>query len=115
MAVIARGAVPVPPEAARETVNVPALGGDVLVVELMLDARLDFDQVLRENKRTGRAGVHAMVPHLLAVSVVLEDGEPLYSVQQWRTFGARNRNAAIDLFNVAMRLSGFNEADNAKN
>ena len=112
MAVIKRGSVTAPPEPARQVVTVEALGGDVIVTELMLDGRLDFEATLRDSKRTS---VHAMVPHLLAVAVVLEDGEPLYSVQQWRSFGAKNRDVTIDLFNVAMRLSGFDGANNAKN
>lgn len=115
MPVLKREAVQPPPDLAREEATVAGLDGAVIVTELTLDARLDFDALLREKATGAKRAVHAMVPHLLAVAVVLEDGEPLYTVAQWRAFGGRHRDAAIELFNVAMRLSGFNGDEPAKN
>ena len=115
MAMIQRAAVPAVPALAREVMPVPELGGDVIVQELTLDARLDFERALRGS---ARRGVMAMVPHLLAATVVLEDGEPLYTVDEWRAFGARNparKDAAVGLFNTAMRLSGFDGEAAKKN
>lgn len=115
MAVLTREAVPEPVPLAREVVPVAALGGDVILTELMLDARLDFEDAITDTKgkTTGKAGVNAMVPQLLALAVVLEDGQPLYTVAQWRAFGAKHRDEAIGLFNAAMRLNGFGGAGEA--
>ncbi len=108
MATIKRSEAPQPAELAREVVAVAALGGDVLVCELGLEARLEFDEALRKQGGDGKqSNVYAMVPLLLAASVSDADELPLYTVDQWRKFGARNRIQAIELFNVAMRLSGF--------
>lgn len=125
MATLKRGAAPALAPLASELVAVQALGGSVLVRELSLEARLDFERALRARKPAAAvaeqdaadevADVHAMVPHLLAVTVLLDDGAPLYSVQEWRAFGARNIEAAVGLFNTAMRLSGFNADENQKN
>lgn len=113
MGLLKRSSVAAPPPLAREVVQVPALGGDVVVVELSLQARLDFERVLRDHR--GVADVHAMVPHLLAATVRIDGDEPLYSVEQWQAFGARHSAVAIELFNAAMRLSGFNGEDETKN
>lgn len=128
MALIQRAAVPTVADLHRETVTVSALGGDVLVSELSLEDRLEFEELLREDSRTKaeKAGTKAdkpatkartmlMVPHLLARTVLAADGEPLFTVEQWRAWGARNRDAAIELFNTAMRVSGFNGDDAKKN
>ncbi len=139
MAVLKRGAIPAPPALAREIVAVPSLGGDVIVVELMLEDRLEFDNALAAQRR-GRGGVFAFIPQLLAMAVLVEDDPakpppavaaaappavdepaeppvevPLYTAAQWRTWGARNRDAAVDLFNRAMKLSGLDADHNAKN
>jgi hypothetical protein len=126
MALIKREAVPAQLDLQRETVSVQALGGDVVVTELSLSDRLDFEATLRGPapanakadkpvKLPPRKSVHTMVPHLLALTVLDGDDEPVLDVKGWQAFGARNRDAAIELFNVAMRLSGFNGTDNAKN
>lgn len=115
MALLKRADVSAPLELAREVISVPALGGDVAVVELDLGARLEFEAMVANTRKTDKALVIAMVPQLLAISVVGEEGEPLFTVKQWQAFGARNRDAAIELFNAAMRLSGFDAAENAKN
>ena len=134
MAVVTRETVAEQPDLQRETVPVPSLGGEVIVTELSLSDRLDFEQVLREDfdpqaeatgvspagqkprgKGASRRSVHAMVPQLLAITVLDAQDRPLFTAKEWQAFGARNRDAAIELFNVAMRLSGFNGDDSAKN
>lgn len=112
MALIKREAVSQQADLQRETVPVPALGGDVVVTELGLDDRLDFEKVLRDG---AKRSLHALVPHLLAAAVLDADDVPVFDVKQWRAWGARNRDAAIGLFNTAMRLSGFDGNENAKN
>jgi hypothetical protein len=136
MALVNRSAVAGQLELRREVVSVPALGGDVIVTEMTLTDRLDFDQVLRGDfkaeaepgeppsspaeatpkaARSPRRSVHAMVPQLLACTVLGDGDEPLLSVDEWQAFGARNRSVAIQLANVAFRLNGFDGGANEKN
>lgn len=115
MALVKRSELSVPLELAREVIAVPALGGEVAVVELDLGGRLEFEAQLAATRKSGKGLVSAMVPQLLAMTVVGEEGEPLFDVKQWQAFGARHRDTAIELFNAAMRLSGFDAAENAKN
>lgn len=133
MALLNPAAVSEQPELRREVVAVPALGGDVLVVELTLTGRLDFEKVLRDDfeseaqpaaspsevkaadERPSRRSVHAIVPHLLAATVLGAGDAPLMGLAQWQRFGARHKSVAIQLANVAFRLNGFDADDNAKN
>jgi hypothetical protein len=133
MAFANRAAIAAQLELRREVVSVPALGGDVTVTEMPLSDRLDFDNVLRGDfkaegepsdpptdakpkaARASRRSVHAIVPQLLAITVLGEGDEPLLSVQEWQAFGTRNKSVAIQLANVAFRLNGFDGEDNAKN
>lgn len=115
MAVISREAVAAPAELAREVVPVEALGGDVIVTELSLDQRLDFEDAVRRVHAKPGATQHALVPHLLARAVVLDDGAPLYTLQQWQTWGARHKAASLQLFLTAMRLSGLDAGEAEKN
>jgi hypothetical protein len=114
-------------ELKRETVSVPALRGDVVLTELSLEQRLDFDKVLRgDGNAEAKPGIppsaakakaapasrrsdYALVPELLAMAVLAADDAPLFTVQQWRVFGARNKLITVQLFNAAMRLSGLGD------
>lgn len=89
----------------KETVDVPELGGEVVVCGLLLDPLL---------KRNGLSG-GALVLHTLAAAVVLEDGAPLFTYEQWDVWAAQHPEAAIRLFDVAQRLNGLNAQANAKN
>jgi hypothetical protein len=113
MPLVKPAAVSPPQFLAREVVPVPELGEDaeVLVVELSLAGRLEFEDALR----TPRASTHDLVPRLLALSVLGEADVPLFSVEQWQAWGARHRDRSVQLFNVAMRVSGLNAADAEKN
>lgn len=123
MALIDRNNVPAP-VVPQETVPMPSLGGDVLVRGLLLDQRLQFGATQRElNKvREGetqeqaweRAGTEA-VPLLLALTVVLQDGLPMWAPSQWQAHGATHHGECMDLFNTAWRLSGFDGGAAAKN
>ena len=117
MALVKRSALSVPLELAREVIQVDALGGEVAVVELDLGARLAFEDALVATRKRGQDGdlVGDLVPQLLAVSVVGEEGVPLLDVKQWRVFGGRHPAVAVELFNAAMRLSGLDGAEHKKN
>jgi len=99
----------------KETVEVPALGGEVVVRGLLLSERLELSTVQRKlgeplpgeliEDAKRRAGAR-LVPITLARAVVLSDGEPMWSATQWEQFGSQHFDAAWQLFDVAMRLSG---------
>lgn len=103
----------------------PALGGEVIVREMLLDEKL-LNTTLQNAERvptTGeseqeartRAGV-AMVSRVLAWCVIQPgDGAPLMSRQQWREFGGSNLSEAMAAFNAALRLSGFDLEEVEKN
>ncbi len=123
MTVLERGAVPAP-VLPKETTTVEKLGGDVVVRGLLLSERLHLS-ALQSNLRTPlpgeteeqarlRAGM-VMVPRMLEVSVVLNDGQPVYTAKQWEEFGATNEAEALRLFSIALRLAGRDLEAAAKN
>ena len=93
----------VAPTLPRETVPVPALGGDVVVRGLRLSERLAMSMNVTQAER------FRMVPVLLALCVVDAAGDPVVSEDQWEDFGAVHLDAAMTLFDVAKRLSGMDE------
>lgn len=115
MALIKRGDLAAAPELRREIVAVEALGGDVAVVELGLAERLDFEKTLASAKLSKRSVTNALMGQMLASCVLDAEDEPIYDAKEWQAWGARNRNAAVQLFNVAFRLSGFDGNENSKN
>lgn len=108
----------------KETVEVPALGGEVVVRGLLLSERLEISAMRRslgmplpgetEAEADSRAAARSL-PVLLARTVVLADGNPLWTVEQWEQFGAVHSGDALHLFDVAMRLAGFNAEATEKN
>jgi len=127
MAVIKRGQVPAP-TLPKETVEVEALGGDVVVRGLLLTERLDLEARIAQQrlaaiqakadgkvKDDGPTAGDLAVPMLLARCVLDADSLELWSEEQWQAFGCRHQEQALQLFNVAWRLSGFKQDDAAKN
>ena len=117
MAVIKRGevAAPVLP---KETIEAPALGGEVVVRGLLLSERLAIQKritTLSKQQADGAGDVHAILPVLLAICVLDADGFPVFDHDQWQAFGASHASQAIALFNAAWRLSGFDVEAEAKN
>jgi hypothetical protein len=123
MALIERNQVKAP-SLPRETVAVPALGGDVIVRGLLLSERMQLSSLNAElaepapgetePQARSRAGGH-VVAFTLARAVELADGKPLFSHEQWDAFGAEHPEAAIDLFDRARFLGGQNPEAAAKN
>lgn len=85
------------PALPKETVDVPALGGEVVVRGLLLSERLEW---------AGNAGF-AQVAKALATCVTLDDGKPALTAEEWEAFGGAHLEAAIDLFQIVKRLSGL--------
>ncbi len=117
MAVIKRASV-VAPTVPKETVQVDALGGEVVVRGLLLSERMAVQKkivTLRKAEATDEGNVHAILPVLLALCVLDADGLPLFTHDEWQAFGARHPAQAVGLFNTAWTLSGFDADAEAKN
>lgn len=87
----------------KRAVDVPELGGEVIVRGLLLKDRLALIDMSSADKTHGME----RVSKTLAATVVDPDGQPLLTVEEWEEFGAENFAAAMNLFGVAMELSGF--------
>lgn len=111
----------------KETVDVPALGGEVVVCGLLLSDRLALSALQADlatppegaseadaEQAQRRAGAQ-IVFHTLARCVVLADDKPLYSPAEWDHFGAAHPEAVLGLYRKARALSGQDEAQNEKN
>jgi hypothetical protein len=123
MALIERNQVKAP-SLPRETVAVPAMGGDVIVRGLLLSERLELSgfhaRLVKpldgesEEQARSRAGGH-LVSFTLARAVELADGKPLFSQAEWDTFGAEHGEAVLGLFQRANLLGGQDIEAAAKN
>lgn len=95
----------------KEATEVPAIGGEVIVRAMLLSDRMaiwDMSKA-RDGETAEQARVRGesrIVADTLARSVVLDDGEPLWSSKEWDEFAATNPSEALRLFNIANRLSG---------
>jgi len=107
----------------RSTEPAPEIGGDVVVQGMDMPQMLEFTAARRrlgqpqEGETEEQAAERTsgeMLPRLLAVCVLAEDGLPVYSVAQWRAFGARHPDRAVALWEVAIRLSGQAPDDEKK-
>lgn len=82
----------------KETVPVPALGGDVVVRGLMLSERLGLYA-----SRAGRDGKALLdVPEILALCASRRRWLAVFDVTEWDAFGIKHGEAALQLFNVAL-------------
>jgi hypothetical protein len=119
MAVLKRGEVAAP-TLPKQTVEVSALGGEVIVQGLLLTQRLAVQGKIAALSKGATelddsAALHAVLPMLLALCVVDAEGAQFFTPDQWEVFGASHQGSAIELFNIAWRLSGFAQAEVAKN
>lgn len=95
------------PTLPKQTVDVPELGGEVVVRGLLLKDRL----ALFADADAGQA----QVSKLLAATVVDADNEPVYTAAQWEEFGAAHFAASLRLFDVSRKLSGLDAEAAEKN
>jgi hypothetical protein len=106
MAILKKSQIPAP-VLPTEAVEVPELGGEVIVRGLLLKDRL----ALYLDNENG----HANLSKLLAATVRDGDGLPVFNVDEWEVFGTSNFGAVVKLFNVARRLSGLDAEVAEKN
>jgi hypothetical protein len=100
------------PPLPKRTVDVPEMGGEVVVRGLLLTDRLNLGGMVAN-------GVDKeIMARTLACTVTDANGAPIWTEAQWEQFGAVEFNAAVRLFMVAQELSGLTatvEGDPAKN
>lgn len=104
----------------KQSVEVEPLGGEVVVRGLLLVELLGVQQRIATLHQAAGGGDHAasvseIVPDVLALCVLDADGVSLFSRAEWQIFGGQHQAAALNLFNVAWRLSGMDRAGTAKN
>lgn len=99
----------------KETVTVPGLDGDVIVRGLMLTERISLESQIQSVVADGEDAAQLIVPRLLALTVLDKTEQPVFTSEQWQSFGSVYYVDACALFNVAMKLSGFNKAADIKN
>jgi hypothetical protein len=120
--ILKRGDVPAP-VLKRETHPMPSLGGSVIVSGLLLadvltlaspSSATEVQPGESEGDAMKRIGAHA-VAATLAKCVLLEDGKPMWTPEQWSIHGATHPGEVIALYQVAQRLNGGNGETAAKN
>lgn len=106
------------PELPFEDVDCPPLGGQVRVRALMLHDRLGMEARLSAVGKLADAPEstrYKVIADMLAISVVDAKDQPVFSVHRWGIFGTQHAALALELFNVAWRLSGMSGEDTKKN
>lgn len=105
MAVINKSNIarPVPP---KEVLDVPELGGEVIVRGLLLSERVRILQAAATSSLS--------ISELLACTVIDAENESVFNVEEWEAFGANHFTVALDLFNKAKHLSGLDAETNQK-
>lgn len=109
-----------PPVLPKETTDSAAIGGEVIVRGLLMSDRMALWALAkpREGETEEQASARAaagMVPEMLARTVVLADGKPLWTAQQWDEFAASNSTEALRIFSIADKLSGGDSKEIEKN
>ena len=95
----------------KETVDVPELGGEVVVRGLLFSERMS----LLADAARGNGKAFADIPTLLAQVVLDGDEQPVFTAAEWELFGAKNLEPVLVLFKVARRLSGLDMEAAEKN
>lgn len=112
------------PTVPQEQIDVPELGGAVIVRGMLLSERMAFSTwrtkaatpAPGETKESAEERVGPQTfARMLSVAVVDADQQPVFDASQWERFGANHGARAMELFNAAFRLSGFDEEETAKN
>lgn len=100
-----------------EAVDVPPIGGIVLVRGLDMPQTMAFSAARRratqpvgteDQAQAAERAAGELVPLLLSMSVVLDDGLPVYSLAEWQAFGGRHPGDMLRLWERAIALSGQN-------
>ena len=88
-----------PPSLAKRTVELPELGGEVVVRGMTLAERLVFGTAEPGADRYGA------IAQVLGWCVISADGQPLMTREEWEAFGSCHLEACLRLFAVTQDLS----------
>ena len=91
-----------------QTVEVPEWGGAVIVKTLSGTERDQFEESILAGGKRDFKGVRAK---LVALSIIGEDGERLFTFEEAELLGEKSSLALDRVFGVAQRLSGFTTKD----
>lgn len=91
-----------------QTVEVPEWGGAVIVKTLSGTERDQFEESILVGGKRDFKGVRAK---LVALSIIGEDGERLFTFEEAKLLGEKSSLALDRVFGVAQRLSGFTTKD----
>lgn len=101
------------PALRQEETDSSAIGGTVIVRGALMGDRmalLDETKALPESRQN-----YQVVIETLARSVFLDDGLPVYSLDEWDRFASANYDEALRLFGITSRLNGGDAEAVAKN
>lgn len=109
MSLLTRAAILAAEDLKSIDVPCPEWGGDVRLRSLTAAQKDDFDASLGEFNAAGTrvVNLHNMRAKLLAVSIVGEDGEPLFTATDIESLGAKSSAPIGRLFEAAQRLNGM--------
>lgn len=110
------------PTLPKEVAQVPGIG-EVIVRGLLMSEQMAITAAaLNEKAQPGETDDQARlrarsmrVALTLSKTVILDDGKPLWTAEEWDVFGSRNPDAALDIYNVANRLNGEDDEASEKN
>ena len=96
---------------ATEEVEVPEWGGTVTVRTFTGDVRDSFEQSLLGPDGKPRSSLAGVRARLVALTVVDEKGERLFTDDEVTALGAKSAKALDRVFTVAQRMNGLTKAD----
>lgn len=112
MAVLNRAQILAPRELETEVVNVPEWGGDVIVRALTGTERDQFEAgFIKEGGKQGEMTLENTRARLVALSVVDDSGQRLFSIDDIDLLGQQPAAALDRVFFVARRLSHLSNED----
>lgn len=94
-----------PPVLPERAFACPALGGEVILRGPMASVRI----ALMRKAQGGASTLETIAPQVLAASVLDAEKQPLFSAEEWDTWGGLHYDAFIELFNAAYALWGGGE------
>lgn len=101
------------PALPAKEIDVPELGGVVVVRGLLLKERIEYARMYAKDNPTDPDRFDH-IAELLARTVRDEDGVFIFTVAEWETFGAAHYRAAIRIWSLAQDLCGFGGEEEKK-
>ena len=112
MAVLGRDAILAAQDIQQEVLPVPEWGGDVIVRALSGTQRDAFEAgVVEQRGKDTKMNLVNIRARLVALSVVGEDGKPLFSEKDIPALGKKSARALQRVWDKARELSGLSDDD----